>query len=129
MELLRAATPEEVTKIASTSDLDATCVVMALDSPKGPTLFVIRRPVEVDPVYMPEGFTPRHFVAALRDVGNLLIGTGATHYYFNLHADEESKEYRDFMEHWGAVPVSTAPDIRYKKQLILPQVPPPQIPQ
>ena len=118
MDSLRPATSEEIAKISGSSDLDATCKVVALDTPKGPILFVVRKAVEVDPVYMPEGYSARHFVTGIRDISNFLLGHGATKFYFNLHADEESKEYREFIEHWGATPVSTAPDIRYKKELI-----------
>lgn len=118
MELLRVATSEEISRIQATSDLDGTCQVVALDTPKGAILFVIRRPVEIDPVYMPEGFTPRHWSMAIRDISNYLLGQGVTHYYFNLHADD--KPYRDAMENWGATAVSTEPDIRYKKVIFNP---------
>jgi hypothetical protein len=118
MKPLRPATPEEIEKIAATSDIDPTCMVVALDTQLGPILYVVRKAVEVDPVYMPEGFSPKHFSMAIRDIGNFLLGHGVTHYYFNLHADDSSKEYRDAIEKWGATAVSTAPDIRYRKQLI-----------
>ena len=119
MNALRPATPEEIAKIADSSDLDPTCQVVALDTPKGPIIYVHRVAHEIDPVHMPEGFTPKHFFLGLRDIGHFLLGQGVTHYYFNLHASDESKEYRETMENWGATPVSTAPDIRYKKQIFM----------
>lgn len=123
MNLLRAATQEECDRIATSSDLDQTCQIIALDTPKGPILSVVRRAVEVDPVHMPEGYTPKHFSAFIRDISTYLLGQGVTHYYFNLHAGEESKHYRDAIESWGAVQVSTAPDIRYKKVIFNPPKP------
>jgi hypothetical protein len=118
MNLLRPATQEEVAKIAATSDLDETCQVIALDTPKGPILYVRRLAVEVDPVHMPEGFSPKHFHQAIRDISNFLLGQGVTHYYFNLHASDEN--YVAAMTDERTFPVSTEPDIRMRKNLIDP---------
>jgi hypothetical protein len=116
MNLLRPATQEEVATVAANSDLDETCQVIALDTPKGPILAVRRVAIELDPVHMPEGFSPRHFHNFLRDAANYLLGQGATHYYFNLHA--EDKDYLEAMTDETCFPVSTKPDIRFRKNLL-----------
>lgn len=118
--LLRAAKKEEIEKIAPQADLDPTCLVIALDSPKGTILAVLRVATEVDPAFFPEGCDTRQKLLFMRDIENFLIGRGVAQYYFNLHADEASVDYRSAVEKWGAQPVSTAPDIRFKKQLFQP---------
>ena len=125
MKALRPATSEEIAKIEAGSNLDQNCKIVALDTPKGPILFVVREAVtEVDPVHMPEGYNAHHFGAAIRDISNFLLGRGVTHFFFNLHADDASADYRTFIEKWGARRVSTAPDIRYRKNLYeTPEVP------
>lgn len=115
MNLLRPATPEEVASVAAKSDLDPTCQVIALDTPKGPIVYVHRIAHEIDPVHMPEGFTPRHFHQAIRDISNFLLGQGVTHFYFNLHANDP--DYIKAMTDERTHPVSTQPDIRFRKNI------------
>jgi hypothetical protein len=120
LNTLRPATPEEIEKIKATSDLDQTCMVIALDSQKGTSLAVLRVPVEVDPVYFPEGVEPRFKLLFMRDIENFLFGKGVSSFYFNLPASDDFKAYRDAISNpqtFGAVAVSPQPDIRFKKQL------------
>lgn len=113
---IRAATKEEVERIADTSDLGPGCVVVALDTPKGAILAVIRTLKELDPVHYPEGIDTRMKTVFLRDTAHLMLGMGAPSYYFNLPADDET--YQAAAKHWGCEQVSTSPVLRFKKDLI-----------
>lgn len=115
MKLLRPATQEEVASITAKSDIDQSSEVLALDTPNGPILMVHRVAHELDPMILPKGFTVRHFHNALRDASNFLLGRGVTHFYFNLHADAE--EYISAMTTDDTRPVSTQPEIRFRKQI------------
>jgi hypothetical protein len=118
MKTLRAATPEEIEQIKGTADLDANCLVVALDTPKGVIKGVIRIATEVDPVYFPDGCEPRYRLLFMRDVENFLLGRGASNYFFNIHATDETKSFRDSVAGWGAKQVSLAPEYRFRKNLI-----------
>ncbi len=116
MKELRAATAAEVDSIKERSDLDPTCLVVALDTPKGPILGVIRRPVELDPVFFPEGLDDRYKPLFARDVANGLLFQGVTHYYFNIPAGDEA--WQNAVKKWGAESVSREPEIRFKKVIV-----------
>lgn len=113
MNALRAATAAEIESIKDQSDLDPTCVVVALDTPRGAVLGVIRRPVELDPVFYPPALEDRYKVIFARDIATGLMFQGVTHFYFNAPADDE--KWRSVIEKWGAEAVSPNPEIRYKK--------------
>jgi len=113
---LRKATPEEAVSIAHNSDLGPGCDVIALDTPKGAILAVIRTCKELDPVHYPEGIDTRMKTVFLRDAAHLMMGFGAPSYYFNLPADDEA--YQAAAKHWGCEQVSTSPVLRFKKDLI-----------
>src|SRR5882762_11987038 len=102
MKTLRAATPEEIATIKDTADLDQNCLVVALDTPKGVIKGVVRIATEVDPVYFPEGIEPRYRLLFMRDVENFLLGRGASNYFFNILATDETKDFRDSTIRWGA---------------------------
>jgi hypothetical protein len=112
---LRAATTAEIESIRDKSDLDPTCQVVALDTPKGAIIGVIRRPVELDPVHFPEGVDDRHKTVFARDVANGLLFMGVTHFYFNVPADDA--KWLAVIQNWGAESVSPAPELRFKKVL------------
>lgn len=109
------ATPEEVEKIRETSDLDPTCAVLALDTQAGTALAVVRAPIEVDPVYFPEGFTDKLKVFFIRDIETYLSAKGFTSYYFNIDSNEQ--EWIDVVKNWGAEVVSKGSEIRFKQTL------------
>ena len=113
MNQLRAATPQEIESIKVNSDLDPTCLVVAMDTPQGAILGVIRRPVELDPVHFPQGLDDRYKVLFARDVSTGLMFQGVTHFYFNVDAGDTA--WQNVIKKWGAEAVSPAPEIRFKK--------------
>jgi len=115
MQRLRLATPEEIEGIRETSDLDASCVILALDTQAGTALAVVRCPVEVDPVYFPKEFTDRLKLFFMRDIETYLSTKGFASYYFNILADQEDAV--NVMKNWGAEVVSKAPELRLKMNL------------
>src|SRR5579859_1330634 len=102
MKRLRMATPEEVEGLQAKSDLDASCSVLALDTADGTAFAVVRMPVEVDPVYFPEGFSDKLKAFFMRDLETYLSARGAFSYYFNIHADDSNEQWRKVVQTWGA---------------------------
>ena len=117
MKRIRVATVEEVESIKGVSDLDPSCIVLALDTGSGTPLAVVRTAIEVDPVHFPPDFPDRLKMVFMRDVETVLAAKGVDHYYFNIVNAPETQTYRDTMIHWGATPVSEAPETRFKKVL------------
>jgi hypothetical protein len=115
MNRIRIATEEEIKSIAPQSDLDETCLVLALDSQVGPAFAVVRQATEVDPVIYPDKFADRMKAIFQRDIETVLTVRGAKTYYFNVHADNEP--WLKVAETFGAVRVSTAPEYRLKVKL------------
>ena len=115
MNRIRLATPEEIESIKSTSDLDTTCSVLALDAQSGTAFAVVRTPVEVDPVYFPDGWTDRLKAMFMRDVETVLSAKGATSYYYNIKTSDT--EWIHAVETWGGQRTSTAEEYRFKKLL------------
>ncbi len=115
MNRIRLATPEEIESIKSTSDLDVTCSVLALDTQSGTAFAVVRTPVEVDPVHFPEGWTDRLKAMFMRDVETVLSAKGALSYYFNVKASDT--EWIHSVETWGAERTSLSEEYRFKKIL------------
>lgn len=115
MKRLRLATPEEVEGIRETSDLDPSCIVLALDTQAGTAMAVVRMPVEVDPVYFPAEFSDKLKVFFIRDIETYLSAKGATSYYFNVHAEDE--KWIENIKSWGCEQVSETSEIRFKQKL------------
>lgn len=115
MKRLRVATTEEIDSIRLTSDLDPTCIVLALDTPNGTVLSVVRTALEVDPVYFPEGFPDRFKLFFMRDIETFLSAKGALSYYFNVKAEDE--QWQSVIKNFGAEQVSPQAEIRFKKML------------
>lgn len=110
LETFRLATPEEVEKIASESDLTATSRVLRFAD----VTAVQRVANEVDPIHFgasTDGAKYRFFFA----LKNFLLGYGANEFYFNVPADDEA--YNQLIEHLGAQRMSKVPEFRYKVQL------------
>lgn len=118
MKQLRPATIEEIESIKEESNLTQTSQVVALDTPLGPILYVVRQAVELDPVHMPKGSNAHHFGAALRDISNWFLGGGVTTFFFNLHCEDADGEYGEFMEKWGCDRLSKKPIYRYRKDIL-----------
>jgi hypothetical protein len=115
---LRAAKPEEIESIKDKSDLTPESIVLALDTPKGPILGVVRVVTELDPVYFPEGLDTRWKTTFLRDAQTFMTAKGFDSYYFNIDADDANEDWRAFQEKWGAVKVFEVPTYRYKTSLL-----------
>jgi len=115
MNRIRLATPEEVESIKDKCDLDATCVVLALDTQRGTAFGVQRVATEIDPIIVPDNWDNRARVIFWRDLETVVWSQGAKSYYFNVH--EADKSWIEVMKNWGAEQVSTAPEFRFKKVL------------
>lgn len=111
---IRIATPEEVETIQAVSDIQGT-TVLALSTPEGTPLAVVRTVVEVDPMFFPEKLSDRMKAMFIRDVETVLTAQGVHKYYFNVHASNE--KMLTYSTHYGAVALSTEPEIRFSKVL------------
>jgi len=111
---IRVAIPEEVKSIQDKSDCTG-CTVLALDTPEGVALAVIRTALEVDPMIYPDGLSDRMKAMFVRDVETVLAAQGAAKYYFNVHASNE--KMLDYAKHYGAIQQSTEPEIRFVRGL------------
>lgn len=111
---IRVATQEEVDSIKSNSDCQG-CMVLALDTPDGTPLAVVRTVVEVDPVIYPEGLSDRSKAVFQRDIETVLAAQGVAKYYFNVHATNDKMLH--VAQTLGAVAQSTEPEIRFAKVL------------
>ena len=90
MERLRLATETEIETIKEGSDLDPTCVVLALNTQAGTPLAVVRMAIEVDPVHFPVDFPDRLKATFLRDIETYLSAKGVANYFFNVDANDEA---------------------------------------
>jgi hypothetical protein len=115
MNRIRLATQEEVETIKDRSDLDETCVVMALDTQKGTGLAVRRLCIEVDPMFPGDTWDTRLRAMFTRDLETVMAAQGAKSYYFNVAADDE--KWINVVKTWGAEQVSVAPMLRFKRSL------------
>lgn len=112
MDTIRLATPEEIEKIAATSDLTNASRVVSFG---GKDFAVIRNCIEVDPMYFAEdSSTTRRAIFAM-NLETLLRFNDVKEIYFNVPVEDE--KYRKVLDTWGAVPTSRSPEIRYKKVL------------
>lgn len=115
MNRTRLATAEEIELISKVSDLDDSCIVLALTTQQGAPLAVVRTAIEVDPVIYPEGLHDRVKAMFQRDIEMILDAKGVKTYYFNVLADNESMiKVADTL---GAIRTSIGPEFRYKKIL------------
>ena len=113
MDAIRLATPEQVARISATSDLGPTSVVYAM----GDDLAVMKQVVEIDPAYFAENSTTSRRLMFIWGLENSLRLNGVPAYYFNCLADEATAPWRKVVETHGAKALSTAAEIRFKKEL------------
>lgn len=114
MNRIRLATESEIAAIKDTSDLDAGCYVIALNTQQGVPVAVVRQATEVNPVHFPAGMTTKLKLLFMRDVETSLWSRGVSHYYLQIPADD--KEYIDAMrDTFKAEQVSPAPELKFKK--------------
>jgi hypothetical protein len=124
MNRVRLATQDECEAIKATADLDPTCTVFALDTPKGTGFAVRRIATELDPVIAAPDWDMRARTLFFRDLETVVWSQGAPSYYFNVHAPlpdspeaTENQNWINFLVKWGAQRTSTAPEFRFKKNL------------
>jgi hypothetical protein len=110
LDKIRLATPEEVEKIAATSDLTPNSRVLAMRD----STAVWRIANEIDPVYFNSASNSQKYLF-IWGLENMLRGTGATEYYMNVSA--EDAHYQGIIENFGAVRTSKEPEYRYKVTL------------
>jgi hypothetical protein len=113
MKKIRLATEEEITSIQDRADLDTGCTVVALDTPNGPILGVMRQIVELDPVVFPPKVDDRTKYMFIRDAEILMMARGVPFYYFNIKTEDES--WIKIAERAGAQKTSEGPEFRFKK--------------
>lgn len=111
---IRLATPEEIQKIESFSDLHDGTTVLAFGEGDDTDFAVLRNLIEIDPLISAKENTKRKalFVWAIE---NMLRFQGVKRYYFNILPDNE--EWKQAVEHWGAQQLSKAPELRFRKDL------------
>jgi hypothetical protein len=108
LEKIRTATPEEVAQIAAESDLTPMSQVLKM----GDSSAVWRIANELDPFHFgPETSNSQKYMF-LWGLQNMLRGTGATEIYFNVAV--ANGQFRQIVEHLGAVATSKEPELRYK---------------
>lgn len=112
MNRIRIATEEEVESIKKGSDLDETCIVLALSTQQGAPIAVVRTAIEVDPVVYPEGLPTRMKAMFQRDIETVLVAKGIKKYYFNVHVSNETM--LEIAKTLGAEQMSTEPEYRFR---------------
>jgi hypothetical protein len=112
MNRIRLATPEEIEAIKMKSDLDDSCIVLALSTQQGVPTAVVRTAVEVDPVIYPEGLHDRMKAMFQRDIETVLEARGVKKYYFNVHVSNTAM--LEVAKTLGAEQMSTEPEYRFR---------------
>lgn len=112
MDIVRAATKEEVDVIAEKSDLTTATSVITFG---GKDFAVFRTAPELDPVIFAPETTDKRKLLFLMNLETALRLQGFKEVYFNIHADDEA--WISVAKNWGAEPTSTQPEIRFKKAL------------
>lgn len=119
MTHLRSATKEEIESIKDKSDFTPGTIVLAMDNGHGGTDLAVVRPCwEVDPIFIADSSGDSQKARFMWGLEERMIGAGITGYYFNMPADDASKQWRKVAQSWGAEPVSKAPEWRYRKVLV-----------
>jgi len=112
MNRIRLATEPEVEAIKKYTDLDESCMVLALSTQQGSPTAVVRTVVEVDPVVYPDGLHDRMKAMFQRDIETILVAKGIRGYYFNVLADNEAM--LKVAETLGATQLSKGPELRFR---------------
>lgn len=114
MKPIRLATPEEIKRIAPVADLHDGTTALAFGDGDDTDFAVIRNAMEIDPL-MCAGNNPKRKALFVWALENMLRFQGLKQYYFNVAPDEQP--WIETVEKWGAVQVSTQPEIRFRKDL------------
>jgi hypothetical protein len=112
MNRIRLANLEEIESLKQHTDLDESCMVLALTTQQGSPTAVVRTVVEVDPVVYPEGLHDRMKAMFQRDIETVLAAKGVKEYYFNVSVDNE--DMLKVTETLGAFQISKTPELRFR---------------
>ena len=112
MDIVRIANEEEIKGIASGADLTNATTVVTFG---GKDFGVVRICYELDPMIFADDTTDKRKLLFLMNIETALRLQGVKEIYFNIHAKDEA--YINVIKNWGGEPVSTEPDIRFKKVL------------
>ena len=116
-EPLRLATPEEIEKVRKDGDLTSESIVLAMSHKDLETdLAVVRRCVELDPVYFAETSNTSRRATFIWGIENYLRLQGFPEYYFDV-LKSATPEWVNIVEKWGGKCLSTDFRKRYKKVL------------
>jgi len=107
LDKIRLATEEEVAAIAVESDLTPSSRVLAM----GDMRAVWRVTNEIDPMFFNGAADSKKYLFVW-GIENILRGTGASEFYFNVPATDDG--YQKIVEHFGATRTSKEPEYRYK---------------
>jgi hypothetical protein len=111
LDKIRPITEEELAPIASTSDMTPMSKGIVFKGIKA----IYRICNEIDPVYFGDA-TDRDKIQFMFALQHLLMGNGATEFYFNVAVDDEA--FQKVLESLGATRTSEQPEYRYKVSLI-----------
>jgi hypothetical protein len=110
LDKIRLATTEEIQSIEADSNLTPMSRVLKM----GEMTAVWRVANEIDPVHV-NGAPIQKLYKFLWGMENILRGSGATEYYFNVPADDT--QYHKVLEQLGAERLSKQPDYRFRVNL------------
>lgn len=115
MKHVRLATKDEVESLRATSNYTAETIVYAMDQNAEPDFAVVKRVVELDPVYFSKhtnDIQKARFIWALEE---RMAGGGVEQYFFDIPADDQ--RYQAVVKNWGAEQVSIKPVLKFQKVL------------
>ena len=113
MKPIRLATPEEIKSIEAHSDLHDGCTVLAFGDGEDTDFAVLRNVIEIDPLLTKDN--PKRKALFVWALENMLRFQGIKRYYFNIAPEDAA--WKDTVEKWGAQQTSTAPELRFRKDL------------
>lgn len=111
VDTIRLATPEQIEKVLSNSDLNNESAVLSYRE----NLAVVKKVTELDPMYYAPEESRQQKMLFAWGIGNWLRLNGVQAYYFNVLARDE--EWQKNVETFGAVCISKEPELRYKVKL------------
>lgn len=112
MDIIRQATPEEIEKIAPTSDLTTVSTVVTMG---GKDFAVVRNCIEIDPMHFADDSSNSRRLLFAMNLETVMRLNGVKEIYFNVPVADE--KYIKVLNTWGATPTSREPELRFKKVL------------
>lgn len=112
----RYATKEEVEAIRATSNFPPEFTVFAMDNHPGePDIAVVKRVVEMDPVYFSKHTNDVQKARFVHAIEERMAGSGIQQYHFSVAYSDE--RWRKVIESWGGKQLNEFPEARYLKEL------------